>query len=178
MDELWKDVRNWDGKYLISNHGKLKSINGKYSKKHPDGYITIGCIDSVGYRVFTMRRPGFKERVRAHTLVCNAFNIKPISEIKLCVNHLDGNKLNNNHTNLEWCTGADNIKHAVATGLMNLKGENHYNCKLSNDKVIEMRRVRKEGWTYQKIGDYFGVDRRQASDVVRGVNWGWLKEGL
>lgn len=52
-------------------------------------------------------------------------------------------------------------------------------AKLTNEQVIEMRRLRNEyGLTHQRIANMFGVCRRQASDVIRGVNWGWLKEGL
>lgn len=179
MIEIWKDVVGWDGKYLISNQGRFKSIGGKYTKKFPDGYITLGSIGDVGYRMVTLRKPGVVFRVRIHTLVGEHFCVKPESSVKLFINHKDGNKLNNNDWNLEWCTPAENIKHAVETGLFDKKGEKHKNAKLTNEKVIEMRRLRsKEGWTHQKIADMFGVCRRQASDVINGVNWGWLKEGL
>lgn len=179
MIEIWKDVTGWEGKYQISNQGRFKSIGGKYTKKFPDGYITLGTIGYGGYRSVTLRKPGLCFQVRTHTLVAEHFHQKPESTERLTVNHLDGNKLNNNDWNLEWCTAGENVKHAVRIGLFDKKGEKHKNAKLTNEKVIEMRRLRsKEGWAHQKIADTFGVCRRQASDVINGVNWGWLKEGL
>lgn len=75
-------------------------------------------------------------------------------------------------------TVGDNVKHAVTTGLFNIKGTKHHHAKLNEQQVIEMRLLRNQGMTYQKIAEMFGVCRRQASDVVRGINWGWLKDGL
>lgn len=179
MIEIWKDVTGWEGKYQISNQGRFKSIGGKYTKKFPDGYITLGAIGYGGYRTLALRRPGFLFQVRVHTLVAEHFCVKPESTEKLFVNHLDGNKLNNNDWNLEWCTPGENVKHAVRTGLFDIKGEKHPHAKLTNEKVIEMRMLRnKFGLTHQRIADMFGINRRQAGDVINGVNWGWLKDGL
>lgn len=175
--EVWKEVKDWNGKYLISNRGRFKSIGGKYKKMYPDGYITLGTIGDVGYRMVTMRKPGTAVHVRIHTLVGEHFCVKPVTTEKLFINHLDGNKLNNNDWNLQWCTPGENVRHAVETGLFDTKGEKHMHAKLTNEKVLEMRRLRfKEGLTHQKIGEMFGVCRRQAGDVINGVNWGWLKE--
>jgi hypothetical protein len=178
ITEEWKEVKDWNGKYLISNLGRFKSIDGKYTKKHPDGYITLGTIGNSGYRAVTLRNCGLYYSVRVHTLVGEHFCDKPSSVEKLCINHIDGNKLNNNFWNLEWITLGENVKHAVRIGLMDLKGEKHFRAKLTNEKVIEMRRLRANGLTHQRIADMFGVSRRQAGDVIKGINWGWLKEGL
>lgn len=179
QDEIWKDVKGWNGKYLISNHGRFKSIGGKYKKSLPDGYISTGAKGYAGYKSVTMRDHGRLFQVRIHTLVGEHFIEKPESDVRLCINHKDGNKTNNHFENLEWVTGADNVRHAVRTGLFNIKGEKHPHAKLTCEKVIEMRRLRNdEKWTHQKIADTFGVNRRQAGDVINGVNWGWLKEGL
>lgn len=176
MDEIWKEIAGWNGKYLISNFGRVKSIGGKYKLRYPDGYITLGCIDTLGYHVFILFRPGHKFRQRVHALVANAFLEKPTHAN--CVNHKDGNKLNNHVDNLEWTTRGDNVRHAVKTGLLNIKGEKHPLRKLTEENVIEMRKMRKSGMLYEDIAKKFNVCRRQAGDVINGVNWGWLKEGL
>lgn len=178
MEEIWKPINEWSGKYWISNLGRFKSIGGKYTIKHPNGYITKGCLEkSTGYRSITLRRPGYFEKNRIHVLVAEHFLIKP--EIKnACVNHIDGIKENNNVINLEWITLGENVKHAVKTGLMDLKGEKHPHVKLTEEYVIDMRRMRRAGITHEVIGRIFGVDRRQAGDVINGVNWGWLRYGL
>lgn len=175
MNEIWKEVPNFEGKYYISNTGKLKSIGGKFTKKCPFGYITEGCVEMIGYRVVALRKPGILVRARIHTLVANAFVKKPESKVRLTVNHIDGNKINNNADNLEWITSGDNVRHAVKIGLHNIKGEKHPHVKLTEEKVIEMRRLRfEEKLTHEEIAKRFGVCRRQAGDVINGVNWGWL----
>ena len=174
--EEWKDVNGWSGKYQISSLGRLKSFGGKYKKKHPEGYLTEGTIDCLGYRVLTLRVPGKRWMQRAHRLVAEHFCEK--KDGLNFVNHKDGNKLNNHYLNLEWVTAGDNIRHAVATGLLNLKGERHPHAKLTIEKVMKMRDLRKQGLTHQEIANMFGVDRRQAGDVINGVNWGWLRYGL
>jgi len=177
--EIWKYITGWEGKYMISNHGRLKSIGGKYKKSKPDGYITFGCVDMSGYHVVVLRRPNFQERFRIHTLVGTYFVNKPESEIKLCINHKDGIKRNNYFENLEWITLKENCAHAIKIGLHDIKGEKHHNAKLTKEKVIKMRFMRKTlGLTHKKLGELFGIDRRQVGDVLRGVNWGWLQEGL
>lgn len=175
MDEVWKEIKGFEGKYYISNTGYLKSINGKYKLKFPDGYITNGCTDSTGYKCVTLRKPGILYKVRVHSLVGEYFVHKKESTKRLVINHKDGNKLNNHEGNLEWVTDYENVRHAVDTGLMNFKGENHHYAKLTKEKVIEMRRLRNEDkLTHEEIAKRFGVCRRQAGDVINGVNWGWL----
>lgn len=178
--EIWKEIKNWNGKYLISNHGRLKSIGGRSKKLNPNGEISCGAKDIFGYRIATLRRPPkIRSMIRIHTLVGEEFIEKPQSEIKLCINHKDGNKANNYFENLEWITGAENVKHAVRTGLFNIKGEKHPSAKLTEKQVIQMRLMRKTlGTSHQKLSELFGITRRQVGDVLRGVNWGWLHEGL
>lgn len=165
--EIWKPIKNWNGKYWISSHGRFKSIGGKYRKQSPEGYITWGYPDTSGYRSTQLRRPGVIEKSRIHVYVAEHFCLKIKGDE--CVNHLDGNK---------WNTLKGNCDHALLTGLFDLKGRNNPHVKLTESKVIEMRLLRKQGLSYQCIADRYGVCRRQASDVIRGVNWGWLATGL
>lgn len=125
MDEIWKDIPNHEGRYQVSNIGRVRSlpryvsnhtgnvlIKGKVLKQRPDkkGYMRIDFNDSNGIAHY----------YGVHRLVASAFIPNP--ENKPQVNHIDGNKANNIVTNLEWCTNSENQKHAYKTGLNYVTG--------------------------------------------------------
>lgn len=108
MREIWKDVKGLEGKYQVSNFGRVKSLHynqKNYSKvlkpqTNRCGYQTV----NIGKKVRTI-----------HRLVAIAFIPNPK---ELCqVNHKDGNKTNNHVQNLEWCSVSENNLHAYRTGL-------------------------------------------------------------
>jgi hypothetical protein len=169
MEEQIKDIEGFEGRFKITSLGRVLSINGRYK-----GVVELSpAIDVLGYRMTNLRMAPKNRRARVHTLVAESFLKKEPHHN--CVNHKDGNKLNNNVDNLEWTTLGENIKHAVRTGLMDLKGEKHHNSKLTKESVVEMRRLYATGkYTQLKIASMFGVCRRQAGDVINGVNWGWM----
>ena len=73
-----------------------------------------------------------------HRLVAEHFCIKPNSDPKLVVNHLDGNRLNNHYSNLEWCTQKENVHHARKTGLYIQKSgyKLQYQSKETKEKAL------------------------------------------
>jgi len=110
--EQFKPINNFEKKYLISNTGNVWSNYKKdYLKpmKTPKGYYTVSlCIDRLK-----------KKTTSIHRLVAIHFLNNP--ENKPQVNHIDGDKLNNNMINLEWATNKENMNHAIQTGLYNPK---------------------------------------------------------
>ena len=116
MQEEWKRL-NYRGEdlgdfYLISNFGEIKGVKtGKMRRKtiNHEGYYQVSI--SLGSR-------SIKPTIKIHIAVADTF----IGNIEgLVVNHIDGNKLNNNVKNLEFCTSLENYNHAIRTGLLVLK---------------------------------------------------------
>ena len=112
MQEIWKDIKGYEGLYQVSNLGRVKSL--------PHGR-TKGCIlrpwNNKGYQVVGLWEgtPSKMRKLSVHRLVAEAFISNP--ENKPCINHIDGIRNNNNITNLEWVTPSENTQHAVDTGL-------------------------------------------------------------
>ena len=96
--EAWKDVVGYEGKYQVSNKGRIRSLPTKSKTKYFSGKVLSMAVDSIGYMVVTLSRRTYK----VHRLVAFAFIDNPNNYP--CVNHKDENKTNNNIENLEWCT--------------------------------------------------------------------------
>lgn len=102
-----KDIVGYEGLYQITSDGKVYSLySNKYLKTH---------IDGCGYERVKLYKNHKGIQYDIHRLVAKVFIDNP--ENKEQVNHIDGNKFNNNVENLEWVTRLENIHHAYDTGL-------------------------------------------------------------
>lgn len=123
MNTVWKDINQFEGLYQISNFGVVKSINRYLLSKNNQKRFYKGKklkqgTDRYGYKyvVLNKKNVGFYRRV--HRLVASSFLTKKTS-LHNEVNHIDGNKLNNSITNLEWVTRIENIRHSIKIGIRN-----------------------------------------------------------
>lgn len=148
MQEIWKDVKGYEGLYQVSSLGGVKSKSRVIGNRKIAGRTLKPSDTSRGYLGVTLYKHGSKKTEVIHRLVANAFI--PKVKNKLQINHIDGNKHNNKIDNLEWCNGSENLKHAFALGLkkpsktfLGKFGENHPNSKkviqydLNNNKIRE-----------------------------------------
>lgn len=93
--------------YSVSSLGRVR--NDK------NGYILKGGLQNGYYSVSIPIAPGKNKHFRINRLVAQAFIPNPHN--KQFVNHIDGDKSNNNVNNLEWVTPSENAIHAYKTGL-------------------------------------------------------------
>lgn len=153
--------------YEISNFGNLRKRNKLFntypSNNHvPEHRYIDSRLNHKGYLHTALKGKHFL----VHRLVCITF--KPQLDLTLHVNHIDGNKLNNYHFNLEWCTNAENMQHAIATGLHNIAGENNYNCKYTDKQVLEARKLKEEGKTNKEIGLTLSIAYGSVHKLIHG----------
>jgi len=152
-------------KWYINREGEVWSVNkGGLLSPHQSG---------TGYKQLIYGRRGFRKKYYIHRLVAETF-IGEIPE-KHCVNHVDGNKLNNNVGNLEIVTQKQNNQHAIVTGLKKKwRGETHPHSKLTEEDVINIRRRKKNGESGASIARDYTVSAHTINDVYRGKSWKWL----
>jgi len=140
-NEIWKDAVGFEGFYKISNSGRVLSMQRIIKNKRGKNYtvsekILRQPINSHGYVRYSLMIEGHLLRSStAHRLVAIAFIPNP--ENKPHVNHIDGNKLNNHVSNLEWCTLQENAQHAFNNGLV--KKMDIKRRKLSECQILTIR---------------------------------------
>lgn len=160
--EEWRSVEGWP--YEVSDQGRVRRVGKTVSLKRP-------YVDDSGYYAVGLYGAGNSRTKRIHVLMMCAFR-GPRPEGRQ-INHIDGNKLNNWLSNLEWATASENTRHSFRLGLQSTQGEKNGRAKLTNAVVLEMRRVRVEtGKTYKEIGTMFGMSGGSAWNVISGTKWG------
>lgn len=123
MNEIWKDIRGFEGIYQVSNKGRVRSLDriihqpGKFGGDtihiYPGKLLVLGR-NPRGYLHIDLHYKQRIERHSVHRLV--ALHFLPLVEGKPFINHLDSNPENNTVENLEWCTQSENIQYAYDTG--------------------------------------------------------------
>ena len=166
---MWKKI-NIDGlnkEYLINENGDIFDIKENKLRKQTvseRGYLKVSFYVNGKYKKFFI-----------HRLVMIHFN--PIDNMEnLQVNHIDGNKQNNNVSNLEWCTNKENSEHAWRTGLCtkeicNKCGDEAHHRKINSEIVRKIKDDLKTGLTYKKIGLKYGISASTISQISNGRTW-------
>lgn len=149
---------------LVSKEGDIFSVfTGKKRKPQlVSGYLYIntGTDKSLGKEV----------RERVHRIVAFLYLDNP--ENKPQVNHKDGNKLNNHVDNLEWCSMAENHRHAFENGIRKAKkGSECSYAKLKEQDIPEIKRMYREGILQRVIAKKFGVSLSTINGVIKNRRW-------
>ena len=146
--------------YTINENGSIVNIrNGRELK---------GSLSNCGY----LRVEIHGQRYSKHRLIAKKF--LPKVKKKKYVNHIDGDKLNNNVSNLEWCTMGENIKHAYATGLkcanINPKcGESNGNAILTDVQVLNIRQ--EVDMSALEIANKYNTSKSTVTHILKNRTW-------
>lgn len=144
---MWKSIQGYEGYYEVSDSGEVRSLDryvadttGKHAGKNrllkgSMMKLTEGKTSRKegGYLVVNLRKNHTSRVVPVHVLVARAFIPNP--DNMPTVNHKDGNKLNNNVSNLEWVSYSENNVHALRTGLRSPRGNAIIQYTLDGDYV-------------------------------------------
>lgn len=172
---VWRPVVGFEDHYEVSSDGRVrrtvdhrgKRVDREISQKVAQRYLDV-CLSAHNK----------KGSHRVHRLVAMAF-LGPAPSEKHQVNHIDGDRLNNCVTNLEWCTASENVRHARDTGLVLnpsppplFRGEDHPISKLDERSVQEIRYLTSLPFTSDKrIGDIYGVSKTAVKMIAMNRNW-------
>ena len=177
INEVWKDINSYEGKYQVSNYGRIKSFP-KFIKRKTGSYFTkekvLKCtIDNYGYPCVNLYSNGTIYHIRVHILVAKAFIENPNGYSD--INHIDGNKQNNSVDNLEWCTRSQNTSHAFKTGLRNYNGCKNPHSKLTQSDVETIRRIYVRGKHCENnsygLAKRYNVSPKTIQNVVNGNHY-------
>ena len=185
IPEVWKDIEGYEGRYQVSNIGRVKSLertasikNGKRTvperilrpKAERTGYLRINLYDSSGKM----------KSFFIHRLVCEAFHENPKNKPE--VNHINENKLDNRACNLEWVTAKENSNHGTRNariGKANIKNKSKPVGQYTTaGKLIKVWQSTNE------VERQLGFSHGHVSDVARGklktaygYVWKYVEEG-
>lgn len=155
---MWKGIPEWETLYAVNENGEVKNLkNNKLIK---------GDINNAGYaRVCLYCKPR-KQRFFRHRLVAELFLDNPDNLPE--VNHIDGNKMNNNIENLEWCTRTSNEREARRTGLKEYKP---YRVTFINGELKNYEFT-------SELAQELGITRRAVLNYLQGKSQGYTNYGI
>lgn len=174
--EIWKDIKEYEGLYQVSNKGKIKRLAGKCLTK-AGKYRNISeniltCFSNktrYNYLYVNLNNNGLKQ-FRLHRLVALHFIPNPDNLPE--VNHIDGNKNNNTVENLEWCSNLENIRHSFKIGTHKIRtGEQAPNSKLTLEQVIEIKERLKNKEYGRRVAKDYNISEGMISLIKNKKYW-------
>lgn len=159
-EEQWRNVVGYELLYEVSSLGKIRRVEGGRANAKVGRILKNLTAKGVEYEYVHLFGYDLKSKTkRIHVLVAEAFlGPRPLN---YQVNHIDGNKRNNNYQNLEYLTPHEHMRHTIE--VLNLKR------KFTDNDIDQMRYLREEEkFTYKDIADVFGVDTKTVWNILNG----------
>lgn len=110
--EIFKDIKNYEGLYQVSNLGNVKSLPKSDGNGYTERYLKFD--KSAAYYRVSLSKNGKVKRFSVHRLVAEAFIDNPLNKEQ--VNHINHITTDNFVENLEWCTSVENMEKSAALG--------------------------------------------------------------
>lgn len=172
MTERWKDIQGYEGIYQVSDQGRVRSLDRTdCAGRRRRGEMRKPQVGTRGYLHVTLSKQRKAWCITVHRLVATHF-IGPAPKGHQ-VNHKNGNKADNPVSNLEWVTPKQNLEHSrdVIGNLHGRSGVTNHGAKLDPDKVRAARKLREQGWTFQRLADHFSISYFAMHAAVTKRTW-------
>lgn len=130
-------------------------------------------MDKCGYFRFAIPIDGKLTTFKLHRVVCEVFH----GNSELEVNHIDGNKGNNQKDNLEWISRSNNIKHAFKIGLAKpMRGSSNPTAKINETIALRVIELLELGVGPVQISRELSISKNITKDISRGRTWKHLRK--
>jgi len=180
--EVWRNVKDYEGVYQISNWGNIKALERFFIKNRVGGKskqavyqaekIRTKRYSKFGYLRTSLWNKGKPTHYNMHRLVAELFIPNPGKMPQVL--HKDDNPKNAKWNNLEWGTQSKNIQDAANRG-RGFIGSKNGNSKLKDEDIPKIRKMLAEGKTQKYISDYFGVSQCPIGSIKANKTWNHLK---
>ena len=170
-EEIWKDIPGYEGVYQVSSIGRVRSVDRVVTRRDGRDFFKKGQIQKLqnnghGYLYKQLKHKGKIKNCYIHKLVLLTFKKERPKGMVIC--HLDGDTTNNRLDNLRYDTPLENnidqFRHGTKKG------------KLSEEDVIKVRKMYKEGFKTKQIAEYFNVGRWIVQRINNDKNYSWLND--
>lgn len=158
-----KEIENFKG-YFITESGQI--FSNKRGKLKQLKYR----VDTSNYfRIQLINDDNKKKTVLVHRLIAKTFIPNP--ENKPEVNHINGNKLDNTLSNLEWVTREENMQHSFDNGLNSNKGSNNGRNLLREEDVLDIYNKLLQNYRVVDLAKEYGVKNNTIQSIKDRTNW-------
>lgn len=180
MEEIWKNIPEYEGLYQASNLGRIRNIH----RLKTLGGILRPILDTGGHLQIGLYKNSKQKRLLIHRLILKTF-ISPCPSEMEC-RHLDGNPVNNKLNNLKWGTRSENQQDSIRHGTFfhpNNSGSNNGHAILQESDVHEIRELLQSGrngrsgqkYSQREISKMFNVHRYTISMIATRKTWRYLR---
>jgi hypothetical protein len=176
MEEIWKDIKGYEGYYQVSNLGRVKSVARVIQRKSKPYTVKEKILkarpDKDGYKYLVLCVNCKTKTTSIHRLVAQAFIPNP--DNLPCINHKDENPANNNVENLEWCTYSYNNTY---NDLAHRRMKNVDYAKRTANTNWELRKLHTDFVKRTANTDYKAIAEKRKKPVIQyDKNWNFIKQ--
>lgn len=155
---MWKRISDYGGRYEVSSLGRVRREN----------HYMSAWKNNKGYCCLTITYEGKSYHPTVHRLVAKAFIPNDLNYKQ--INHIDGNKENNEVTNLEWCDQRHNYDEGMKQFLYS-HNEDHFFAKLKNTDVFMIYKLFQLGFTRATIAKIYSLNPSSIQAIESGISY-------